>query len=361
MPTKPLPVRPSLEQLKKQAKDLLDAQRAGTAAAAQRIREFHPQFRRSDDAAIVRAAFKLSDAQLAVAREYGFPSWPQLKYHLDAPDRDDLQAPKHERIKDADFRKAVDLLDAGRAEELRVWLSDHPPLARGRIDLPGSNYFTNPALLEFIAENPTRRGTLPPNIVEVARVILDAGAGRDRTILDSTLDLVASSNVARECGVQVDLIALLLSYGADPTPAARTAALYGEFPAVEALRECGATPDLRVSAAVGNIDEVRSLIAGADAESLDWGLAMAANHGHADIVALLLDAGANINRYSPVGGHSHATPLHQAVASDQERIVRLLIERGADRTIDDLRYNGTPLDWAEYLGHAMIAQYLREL
>ena len=38
----------------------------------------------------------------------------------------------------------------------------------------GGNYFRNPTLLEFIAENPIRRGTLPENIAEVAKVILDA-------------------------------------------------------------------------------------------------------------------------------------------------------------------------------------------
>lgn len=361
MPTKLLPTRPSLDHLKKQAKDLLDAHRAGTMAAAQRIREFHPRFRRANDAEIAKSTFKLSDAQLTIAREYGFPSWPQLKDYVEAPDREDLQSPTHERIKDAAFRHAVELLDAGRAGELRAWLHGHPHLVRQHVALPGSNYFTNPALLEFIAENPTRHGTLPPNIAVVARVILDAGAADDRAGLDSALELVASSLVARRYGVQLDLVALLCSYGADPTPAARIAALYGEFAAVEALLESGATLDLPVAAALGRIDDARAMVATATAEQLDAALAVAANHGHADLVTLLLDAGAHVNRFSPVGAHSHATPLHQAVASGQEKVVRLLVERGADRSIKDIRYNRTPLDWAEYLGHAAIADYLREL
>ena len=360
MPTKPLPARPSLEHLKKQAKGLLTAQRAGAMPAAQRIREFHPRFRHADDTAISRFAFKLSDAQLTIAREYGFPSWPQLKSYIASPDRADLEAPKHERIDDPSFRRAVELLDAGSADELRTWLRENPHLVRQRIALPGSNYFTNPALLEFIAENPTRRGMLPQNIVEVARVILDAGAASDKASLDCALDLVASSSVARECGVQLDLLSLLCSYGANPTGALHAAALYGEFAAVKALIERGATLDLPVAVALGRMDDTRALIPEANSEELDAALAMAANQGHAAIVEVLLDAGAHINRFSPPGSHSHATPLHQAVSSGQPDIVRLLFERGADPTIKDIRYNATPLEWADYLGHSAIAAYLRE-
>ncbi len=55
------------------------------------------------------------------------------------------------------------------------------------------NYFCHPTLLEFIAENPTRRGSLPSNIVEVAKVILDAGT--TQATLDDTLAVTASSLV----------------------------------------------------------------------------------------------------------------------------------------------------------------------
>jgi len=43
----------------------------------------------------------------------------------------------------------------------------HPKLAQQRVVFEGENYFRNPTLLEFVAENPVRRGALPPNIVEV--------------------------------------------------------------------------------------------------------------------------------------------------------------------------------------------------
>jgi ankyrin repeat protein len=61
-----LPARPDLDQLRHQAKDLLSAAKAGDAAAAGRIR-------------VVSGQLTLASAQLAIARDYGFASWPQLK------------------------------------------------------------------------------------------------------------------------------------------------------------------------------------------------------------------------------------------------------------------------------------------
>ena len=71
-----LPPRPDLDQLKHQAKDLLKSHHAGEPAAIERIQQSHP---RSSTAASLR----LSDAQLVIAREYGFESWPKLKAAVD--------------------------------------------------------------------------------------------------------------------------------------------------------------------------------------------------------------------------------------------------------------------------------------
>ena len=74
-PSAQLPARPSLEQLRNQAKDLRRACRAGDAAALARIRAHKP--------AVVAADVSLADAQFALAREYGFDSWPKLARHVD--------------------------------------------------------------------------------------------------------------------------------------------------------------------------------------------------------------------------------------------------------------------------------------
>jgi len=81
-----LPARPSLEQLRKQAKELLQAIRAGDPSAKQRLRTLKPEL------------FEpiLADAQYILAREHGFESWPKLVHHIQASQPPDLQ--QHHQI-----------------------------------------------------------------------------------------------------------------------------------------------------------------------------------------------------------------------------------------------------------------------
>ncbi|MGH2651911.1 MAG: hypothetical protein ACRDHK_11965 [Actinomycetota bacterium] len=66
-----LPVRPNLDQLRLQAKELLAAVRRGDPSAAAELGEHHPE-------SIEPGEAKLADAQLALARSYGVASWPRL-------------------------------------------------------------------------------------------------------------------------------------------------------------------------------------------------------------------------------------------------------------------------------------------
>lgn len=359
MPTRRLPSNPNLDHLKHQARDLLKAHAAGDPEASQRLREFHPRFRGAADASLRSAQLALSDAQLAIAREYGFPSWARLKTQVERLERAILDLPHHERIEDPAFRRAVDLLDAGDAEGLRAHLREHPGVVRQRVRFEGGNYFGNPALLEFAAENPIRHGRLPANIVEVTRVVLDAGAKTDRTALDAALGLVASGRVPREQGVQIPLIDLLCDHGADPDVAMLPALAHGEFAAADALLRRGATMELTVAAGTGRLEEARRSLPAASPEERHRALALAAQHGHAEVVRLLLDAGEDPDRYNPVGCHSHSTPLHQAALQGHEAVVRLLVERGARLDVKDVLYQGTPADWARHAGRPAIEEYLR--
>jgi hypothetical protein len=239
-------------------------------------------------------------------------------------------------------------------------LSDHPDLVRQRVLFDGENYFRDPTLLEFAAENPVRHDCLPPTIASVARTILDEGAGADRRAIDSTLALVSSGRVPRESGVQVSLIELLCDYGADPHIAMRAALGHGEFQAVDALIRRGARVDLPAAAATGGLDAARAAFPRATPEERHFAMAWAAQYGHLEILRLLLDAGEDPNRYNPQGAHSHSTPLHQAALAGHEGIVRLLVERGAATDIRDIQYQGTPSDWAEHGGRKAIVAYLRD-
>lgn len=361
MPTRPLPAQPNLTQLKEQAKDLLCAHRAGQPAALQRLREFHPRFRSTSDVSIASTPLKLTDTQLAVAREYGFRSWPRLKAFVENPQHEDLQAPYHMKIADPHFRQAVELLDAGNANALQSFLQAHPSVTKQRLSFEGGNYFQAPTLLEFIAENPTRNGRLPKNIVALARIILEAGAKHDQAGLDSALSLVASSRVARENGVQETLIDLLCDYGADPHGAHYPAALYTEFNAVRALVRRGLPIDLLVATELNRSEDARSTVSHADTITRQKALAMAAQLGHTEILRVILDAGGDPGGYAPVGGHSHATPLHQAALGGHLEAVKLLVERGARTDMRDIHHGATPLDWARYGGHADVVAFLERV
>lgn len=371
MPVRQLPSRPNLDHLKQQAKDLIKAHAGRTLAAAQLIREFNPQFRGASDEAIFAIEFKLSDAQLTVAREHGFLSWTRLKRRIEKPvPSDRLDLPHHERIADPAFRRAVDLIDTGDEASLRAHLKLHPGLARRHVVFEGMNYFHNPSLLEFIAENPIRHNKMPDNIVAVTEVILeamaksgpnaDANLNQDQTALDVTLALVSSGSVPQACGKQVPLIDLLCDWGGDPGSALRTAVLHGSLEAVRALIRRGAKVDLTV-AALGDAEGFKRMLTTASAQDRHLALAVAAQYCRVEIVRILLDAGEDPNRYNPIGGHSHCTPLHQAAGYGTLELAQLLIERGARVDIKDCLWKGTPADWAHHVGSTEMEAYLRPL
>lgn len=362
MPTKHLQIRPDLaHSLEREAGELFAALRRGEQQALQRIREFHPRFREATEAVIAVAPFTLSDARQAIAGEYGFSSWAQLTEQVRQGLNPPAERPRRVGVVDPAFRHAVDLLDAGDTAGLRELLQRRPDLVHQQVEFVGETYFTNPTLLEFVAENPVRHDRLPSNIVEVAQLILDAGAKANQRALDSTLVLVSSGRVARECRAQLPLITLLRQHGARPEAALAAAVAHGEFEAAEALLRNGAALDLAAAAALGRTEVVHELLTGADSEQRQRALALAAQHGHAAIVAALLTAGESPDRFNPVGCHPHSTPLHQAAWYGHLDVVRVLVQHGASLDIADMHYHAPPLGWAEYAGQRDVVEFLRSL
>ncbi len=82
MPVLRLPDRPSLENLRKQAGALQRLVRAGVPGALETVAEFHPRLGSITDGGPLLAAFSRADAQLVIARQYGFGSWPRLRQYL---------------------------------------------------------------------------------------------------------------------------------------------------------------------------------------------------------------------------------------------------------------------------------------
>ncbi|MGD0039820.1 MAG: hypothetical protein ABSE84_05255, partial [Isosphaeraceae bacterium] len=103
-----LPDRPSLDQLKNQAKDLLKGHKAGNPDALRRIHEIHPRFSALTTDEIAASRFTLSSAQLIIAHEYGFAGWTKLKSRVESLARAEVDVTDQ-------LRKAIQADDASRA------------------------------------------------------------------------------------------------------------------------------------------------------------------------------------------------------------------------------------------------------
>jgi ankyrin repeat protein len=183
----------------------------------------------------------------------------------------------------------------------------------------------------------------------------------DLSALNETLMLVATGSVPRECGVQTAMIDVLCDHGADPDSAAEAAAVLFEMQSVQALLARGARINLSLAAALDRLEEVRRLLPKAAPEQRHLALAVASQYGHLEIVRLLLDAGEDPNRFNPMGGHSHSTPLHQAAGNGHLAVVKLLFEHGAKLDTKDILFGGTPAGWANHAGRKDVEEYLRGL
>jgi hypothetical protein len=300
----------------------------------------------------------LDDARLTIARSYDFLDWPSLAAYIEAVSH---EGPVLE------FEAAVEAVVNGELAALQDALRRTPDLVRGRstrvccFDPP----VHRATLLHYVGANGVEgyRQKTPPNAVEIARTLLQAGAGPD-AVADmygaecTTMSMLVSSSHPAAAGLQAPLIELLLDFGAAIEGRGTrkwggplvTALTFGMSDAAKVLAKRGACIDLPAAAGLGLVDDAAGLLPSADAETRHRALSLAAQQGQADVVRLLLDAGEDPNRYNPEGNHPHCTPLHQAVLGGYEPVVRLLVERGARLDIRDTIWNGTSLGWALYGG-----------
>lgn len=152
---KELPAQPSLEQLRKQAKDLLKTLPLKNPGTLARIRESLPELQGKSDGQILAAGLRLHDAQSVIAREYGFDSWPKLKEEVEKRAAARLQ-PLIDQFRN--------LVRRGAADELRDLLRENPSL-KAKLDAP-LFAFGSPAIR--IAADQKNRG--------LVEVLLAAGA-----------------------------------------------------------------------------------------------------------------------------------------------------------------------------------------
>jgi ketosteroid isomerase-like protein len=145
VPPRGLPGNANLEQLKKGAKSFQRAVRSGDAGAAEVVREFHPRLPHAQPGSPELDAFRRTDAQLVIARQFGFSSWPKLKAHLEMVARF-ARSPHQEPVGGplADERAVIDEFlrlacltygddDSGRLRRAESLLHEHAWLARASI------------------------------------------------------------------------------------------------------------------------------------------------------------------------------------------------------------------------------------
>jgi hypothetical protein len=394
----PFPARPNVEQYRKRAKALLKACESGDPDA---VREWARDWLRalgglpdrdgtrkpwsekhiarevddilkdarssgllSEDGGPTSCA--LTDAQLFIARLHDFVSWPRFVHHVEAL--------AIANSPDVEFETAADAVIDGDISKLRAMLAKNPALIRARS--PRDHGAT---LLHYTASNGHEgfRQRTPPNAVEVARLLLDAGAEVDALahmyyVQTTTMDMLVSSTPPHDAGLQVALVNTLVDYGAavngveDNSSPIMTALAFGFPRSAEALMARGARIDnIIAAAALGVVDTVAALVddsghlvPGAKLANVQWpslprdpavhlgfAMAWAASFGRADAVRLLLRKGV-----SAESTDNNMPALHQAAAHGHMEIVRLLLAHGA--SLETLNtYGGTVLSgtmWFAY-------------
>lgn len=373
MSTRSLPPRPSLDQLKIQANELQRGHRDRDSSAAARIVAHHPEMKTLSPDEVLDRPLALADAQLVIAREYGFGNWAHLKHHVETIAGLGQLTP-HPR-----FAEALAALDAGDIEKLKRLVTADPSLVHARTNLdPPYGYFSGATLLHHVAGNPSRDTPLPPNIVDIARLLLDAGADVNAPTIGpncgDTMGLLITSKQANDMGVTAPLMDLLLERGATLDVTADHALdtpLANHAPrAAEKMIELGAKPDLIAAAALGRMDQLRSAfdVEGhlrarprrhgkemAERDAIGLAMLFAFVRGQREAVEFLLEKDGNWN----VTGVGNGTALHRAAGNGDLEMVKRLVANGADIAIRDALFTATPLAWADYGNQTAVFEWMK--
>jgi hypothetical protein len=266
MDGKLLPARPSLEQYKKQAKELVREFRVALtrlsadsgaipskAAASQapslvigRVREHHPRFAKLTDSEMGSSKFALADAQLVIAREHGYESWPKFAKAVETQAAASFAAAVSDPV--AEFIVAACVPrgawhSSGTLEQAQAILAAHPEVARRNIHTAAilGDAASVRRFLSQDTRNATARGgahgwdalthlcfsrylrldrVKSEGFVAAARALLDAGANPNTGWTEVTPEgqrwwepaIYGAAGIAQHA----ELTRLLLERGADP-------------------------------------------------------------------------------------------------------------------------------------------------
>jgi len=314
-----LPARPSLDQLRHQARDLLNAAARGDRDAVARMSAVSDQL-------------TLTMAQLALAREYGFTSWARLKLEVERRD----------------------ILNSRDLSRLTRLLADHPELARRRLEHWSDRNRNQPlgyvTKMRFYHEQLGLPSDLP-GTGAIAQALIDAGAPVNGRPGDKETPLITAASygdaeVARvliEAGADVEAVSAADSGGVPGGNALLHAAVFGMTDVLDLLVTAGARVDsLEMAAAAGDISDWPP--GRADLETRLRALVFAADHQRLDVIDQLVAAGTPVNQ---ADAEWQRLPLHVAAQNGRPASVRQLLARGADPSLRDPAHHRTPLEWSQ--------------
>ena len=281
-----LPARPDLTQLRHQAKDLLRARQRWRSDALTRI-------------GVVSDRTTLASAQLAVAREYGFASWPKLKREVQ----------RREVLDNRDLARLSALLAADPAlatESMEHWC-DHPK---------GASPLGYVAMLRYDTSRGVWRDV--QDTAALARALIRAGAPVDGEPGDRETPLITAASygdaaVARvliEEGADLEAHASPDSGGVPGGSALLHAAVFGMTDVVDVLVAAGAgVHGIEEAAAAGDVSR---WLGDATEDARVRALVIAADHERARRNRRLIAAGTPVDAIDEAfGGH----PLRTAAGN----------------------------------------------
>jgi ankyrin repeat protein len=362
MPEKQLPVRPSLEQYKKQAKELARACRDNNADALARIRTHHPK--------PPEGRVALADAQLVIAREHGLESWPRFAAHIEQMRIEAAIADLPDPV-DA-FLRAT-LVPRGGAPHVSGTLDEANAILARYPQVAGANLFTAAALADeaavrsFIARDPASVKTTggPYNwdplchlcfsrylkldatrseaFVRAATALLDSGAGPDTGWYEKPWQpgdadvwesaLYGAAGVAHHAA----LTQLLLDRGANPND--------------------GETPYHAPESYDNTVLEILLKTRKVDEKGKSWIVARKCDFHDYDGLLLALDYGCDPN-YVPHWGSS--AMQHSVLRDNRIQMIQLLLDRGGDPLLPNKKDGSNSAQMAARRGRGDVLRELTE-
>ena len=312
---------PDLGQLRRRAKELLGAARAGDPAAVGEL-------------AVVSDRVALSTAQVALARRYGLASWPRLKHEVE--------------------RKNA--IHHGDIEGLRRLVRRFRALASD----PVSSCFENDSALGYLGvarfhglSNHDRAG-------EIARVLLAAGGAANGPSDSAEPPVVTAASYG-----EAEMVRALIDSGADLEAtgvavaggtALAHAVEFGNSVVVDVLAHAGAVAhELTEAVGIGNLSGYD--LAGIPPAARARAARAAAVCERLDALDQLVGSGVPVDADPDTGRPDGSrTLLHEAAYWGKPRSVERLLALGADPDRRDAEHQSTPLGWCRHR-HGEIALF----